>query len=508
MRFSIILIAFSLAVLLTFSLGAQPTFSYTYDYNLEGNVAVAMAQDDSSNIYIVDYAACSQGSREECVSIRKVKESGNTLWAKQYEFGTGYSYRGGGHGCIKITPSQEIVIAGDEELQPNNEDAFFLGFWNLNGELIDTFFFDFKPRIRNSFVRSVLVKDDSTFYVFGNEQLGEFNATIFLSKINRRGEELWRRHYGDGDHWLPDPEHIAFYQDNLLLMSVTEKNNDGRNGMIIITDLEGQNEQIEVLEYEQEYWWPRIYAIPSISGGVIYSFSRDSQAILRNNLIVRKLDEILNEEWLYEFQFRRANYINFIVENNHGEILGVGGAVNDIDLVSWIFLISAEGELLWEYYLDYNPNGINIPTELIDGKFLDDRSIFLIGAASEPDSIIIQNQNGYILRLDSNGLCQGDSCPTIIVLYSDVVELGADLKHEVVVYPNPTAGEFSLVGDLDHVSQIVLHDITGRQHEVWQNRDAGFAKSYDISHLASGMYVISFYREDGKILGSGRIMKK
>ena len=180
----------------------QNTFSMSYDVSHASNWAPEVTRADNGEMYILDYAQCPDRTDTECVAITKFNSEGNYNWTKSYDLKPPFQYRGGGQGCLAVQGG-EIALVGDEERRPDYH-RYFIGFWDTSGVLLDTFFYDFVPAIGNSFVRSVEKYNDTTYYVLGNEELAPTNNTLYLSKIHRNGQEVWRRHFGAGLDWLPD----------------------------------------------------------------------------------------------------------------------------------------------------------------------------------------------------------------------------------------------------------------------------------------------------------------
>ena len=230
------------------TLVAQNTYSMSYDVSNASNWAPEVARADNDEMYILDYARCPDRVNTGCIALRKFSTEGIYRWTKSYDLNPPFQYRGGGQGCLAVQGG-EIALVGDEERRPDYH-RYFIGFWDTSGVLLDTFFYDFVPAIGNSFVRSVEKYNDTTYYVLGNEELAPTNNTLYLSKIHRNGQEVWRRHFGAGLDWLPDPQILQIFQDSLLLIACTEKFGLEREALAICTDLDGNEKWMEFVEPE------------------------------------------------------------------------------------------------------------------------------------------------------------------------------------------------------------------------------------------------------------------
>jgi len=73
------------------------------------------------------------------------------------------------------------------------------------------------------------------------------------------------------------------------------------------------------------------------------------------------------------------------------------------------------------------------------------------------------------------------------------------------LFPNPTSNFFQLEGP-EGVSKIGLYNLLGR--EVGRFEVIGKSQSYDISHLARGMYLVSLLDEEDQLLKTVRLQKR
>ena len=82
-----------------------------------------------------------------------------------------------------------------------------------------------------------------------------------------------------------------------------------------------------------------------------------------------------------------------------------------------------------------------------------------------------------------------------------------DLREKITLYPNPVTDIFFISGDkqiLSDIKEIVLYNLSGKlvfQEKISEN------KSYDISHLVSGNYIVSF-KSNKQLLHYGLIIKE
>ena len=82
-------------------------------------------------------------------------------------------------------------------------------------------------------------------------------------------------------------------------------------------------------------------------------------------------------------------------------------------------------------------------------------------------------------------------CDSIVMLMLTIAHghqgiVNPEAANAVTLYPNPTNGEVSVVGTADQALEILIMDMTGRQIATFAN-----TSSFNISHLPSGIYIVS-----------------
>jgi hypothetical protein len=77
-------------------------------------------------------------------------------------------------------------------------------------------------------------------------------------------------------------------------------------------------------------------------------------------------------------------------------------------------------------------------------------------------------------------------------------------RSTVKVYPNPTEGLFRVDGVQD-VRQVMIYNIVGEEIMTFNVTPE---RSYDISHLNSGIYLVKLIRDNGKTAKTIRLSKK
>ena len=229
--------------------------------------------------------------------------------------------------------------------------------------------------------------------------------------------------------------------------------------------------------------------------------------------LVVKMNAQREEQWFVDFQFELFKNINALTLAANGDVIAVGGKDRWVDGVfnraGWIFRISPDGHLKWEHeILDFR-RGASGVRYMSDLEIQDDGSIFIVGSITDTVGLGIPNTNTWVVRLDSNGLCHGDNCPEIKILYTSVLdEVRQDEKvQELRLYPNPTAGSFSIENSTGDVALVSLYAMDGMMKYAWRVLDTGVDDiTLDLPDLASAKYLIVAQDKKGHVLAEGRLV--
>lgn len=84
-----------------------------------------------------------------------------------------------------------------------------------------------------------------------------------------------------------------------------------------------------------------------------------------------------------------------------------------------------------------------------------------------------------------------------------VTSVGETSETPVLLYPNPTSGEFRLTTDLKY-DRVLIYDIRGK--EVTQF-GASIGPTYNVSDLPKGIYSVQLVSQDGQITEPSRLLK-
>ena len=116
----------------------------------------------------------------------------------------------------------------------------------------------------------------------------------------------------------------------------------------------------------------------------------------------------------------------------------------------------------------------------------------LITGATQQTYTALQNGNYTVSVVDING-CSGSSVPFAMTSVSTV--------HELLIYPIPSKAKVTITGkNMKGMLIIKLYSITGALVMDKQFNDISVKNEIDISNLATGMYEIKLFTDEGKFV--------
>ncbi len=144
------------------------------------------------------------------------------------------------------------------------------------------------------------------------------------------------------------------------------------------------------------------------------------------------------------------------------------------------------GQIIWTRYIesDGRPFEPRFILATSDGGCLVAAIIYNVGLA---------RRDHYIFKLDGNGH------------FTSVQRLELEKERAVKVFPNPATTVLNFVLDKAGEYSIVISDMNGRS--VMQNKVKGASQTFEVSHLAEGMYQYAVYGAEG-VIDSGLWLKQ
>ncbi|RLD17489.1 MAG: hypothetical protein DRI69_12160 [Bacteroidetes bacterium] len=472
----------------------QVGFSKTYRYEDTRHTEFFSILNDNDTLVIHGLAI--DGSGNQGLLLTKIDTFGNVLFQRFYGdsvLSTPFLAEDG-YDLIKTQEGGYIVtgelnfVSATVKLSENG-DIDLITNYPINTEEIVSFYHE------------ICTLEDG-FMLGGPKQMrADFKADIFISQLNKNGDTLWEKRYGEIGIW-----------DLMGEMLVLDDNN------IVVGGWKGGNAWVQPwffsIDNQGEILWEWL-GEKSKKAGVVDDFvlTSDGEIIYLNTFIdtvvligepvgftrgrLVKLDSNRNEVWstvVGKATFE-SNDLTDLVMTSEGDFVATGKYAPNEDgasgtaLVNWTVKFSSEGEVLWERFdstiwtpdrgVWNDPSGITL---------LSSGSIVICGTAyrlSAPDN----GELGYIIKLDKNG-CMEEGCELGPITRVDV-PFGQNL--EVLIYPNPASGsvtvEFPGRGDL------ILFDMQGRL--MLTVSEAIDQVSLDMSTLLPGTYFVRIVTDAG-----------
>ena len=372
-------------------------------------------------------------------------------------------------------------------------------------------FFKLNHDLEVEFRREFLDKPDIVFYdglvelpggylmagLSSRANLQHKDTDAYLRKIDKSGNLLWTRYYGEGNT-LSEAFMGLVQLDSVRLAAVGgfgEKLSDweGSTATVHILDTAGNVVSYHKPQPEgQLNRFGRGLRLPDGNLAVTYSRNYGTQDIPRSRSALAKLDPQYNIAWYREIGPLQTDvYSQFggIANTPDGGIIGAGGRKPyDNPLYGptggWLFKFSAAGDSLWSR-LDYPPGAQTDKHEntLGDVGVLSSGSIVAAGLSNYNN----QQYWAWLVKVSPDGCMDTVFCNTVPAFEPPraVWQPGFSLQ------PNPTSGQLSAIfpETMREDGQITVFDATGRKVSV-VNFTGESRVELDLMGLPDGLYSV------------------
>ena len=266
-----------------------------------------------------------------------------------------------------------------------------------------------------------------------------------------------------------------------------------------------------------------IRTLQTSDGGYIAAWGKDMSHTLYDTFpyptSIYKFDSLLNVEWEYVFIHRSAKQFDNFRKVGEHEFLGVGVAdyfaVTNNDPApwfsheGWIFLISDEGELIWERHI-FDSRYLGI-AQIHDGIRTDDgyALVGMIDTVTQTNPIPCDDCDSWFLTLDENG-CWNGNCNTYIIIDSDSTShtiVGTEdiiQEESLKVFPNPSDGIFTIEHEMSGKNTLLVYDMTG--NKILEQNLYAKKSIVNLQDLPTGMYIINVLNNKGQITKTEKII--
>ncbi len=288
----------------------------------------------------------------------------------------------------------------------------------------------------NEFVNGIKEANDGGFFIYGSKVNYQAYSEFYLLKVDSMGNLLWQRSWGD----IYDNEINGFYE-----MS---------NGNLIVSG------QISADYFGIETYQAYLAMLSSDGGQRIWE-----KRLIRNLGIVP--------------------WFNNIFKNSDGTY-HIWGHEHNVGYIVRPFLMhfSANFDSLDTKYYSYW-NGPGAQNYIRDIVKMPDQGYVACGFGWDNNN----DQDGWLLRIDSNGCANVNCTPLAIQENTD------DAINDVAIYPNPATDKIYIkTKPTEVIKSIRLFDIRGTAIKAQIT-----GNEIDVSILANGLYIIEITYAQGNI---------
>ena len=205
---------------------------------------------------------------------------------------------------------------------------------------------------------------------------------------------------------------------------------------------------------------------------------------------IAHLNEDFEIDWLRNLgTWDGHKYIWHVEQLSDGNFqLSGANAVNlDPRFKGWAARVDHNGWTIWDN--DYTCDE-DYSSYLVDFDVRQDGSLILVGAARNDTVPQWRGQELWLVSVDSNGCLIPGCSPTI------VKPLKQKKEEELLVYPNPTTGEF--MADAKDEGSGVISDLQGREIDRFHILKGKNEMSLPVG-LASGVYLLQYRTAHGHV---------
>jgi len=414
------------------------TFDILYDYQQgqEGVISISKINNgywiSGAESYFDSTGVYKLGG----VFVARISESGNIYATKHYMDNTRIMYAGHNGSMIMLSDSS-FAICGTASRGNSQAKILFFRF-NLAGDTLYTKELGLGTLNVGNICRRGRNGD---FYLAGYCKFpNNPNADFYIAKLDSLGNVCWEKniYFTGNDECYSldlDSEDNLYLSGNSTTFSSGPQNSG--NPLVVKLDSAGNYKWHKVLSYADH-----TYPLASLSFlQVLDDNSIIAGSVLRNVnyfgfALITMLDSTGDFTWqkpIGGFGSRPA-LISFSPSGD-GNIIASGYTspimAPEIQ-IGWIFKMSMDGDSLWSRKY-WNPT-FDTQSFLLDHVVSEDGSITSAGWGNFP-------QNGWVLKVDSSGCMETDSCGLLEI---DVSVDAVFTPHPFRIYPNPGKGVFQV----------------------------------------------------------------
>lgn len=472
-----------------------------YNFNVHSSVGVDSIIDIGSQAIELStnrgYLACGTASGiftgYSAGYLVKVKNNGDTIWKKQYNF----SAIGGDHftDAAELQDKNYLIVGTTYDSAVGNADIFLTKI-DTNGVVL---WFQKYAHNDNDQSSYFSITPDNKVIIVGNTTPNSTTPNdIVLIKTDLTGNLIWRKTIGNS------------LEEVFLSIQVIKNNTEyllgGREGFynmsnpyfdfgIVRTDTAGN------LVWRNSYGTPSGNepcgsAIYTLDGGFVLSGTYGNQGALM------KLDSAGNQTWIQYLPICTSDFIQTVKQLSDSTFIMIGSAECGTNVEGTGVLLKADkdGNQVWQRKFKGKPT---VPDYFYGFNTTSDGGFIITG---QYNNIGQPYQNLWLIKTDSLG------CDTIACSFSTgIITSTYSCQTNAVIYPNPSAGHFSVSLSMDDEGKpvtILITDILGRKiysTDVMANLNLNFEINVN---LQPGLYVVKGIRDKRTLFESRLVIDK
>ncbi|MFN0175131.1 MAG: T9SS type A sorting domain-containing protein [Saprospiraceae bacterium] len=360
----------------------------------------------------------------------------------------------------------------------------------------------------NEFYEQILEMPDGGFMIAGNASRPNLKKDGFVRRIDKDGNVLWFKYYGDYDK---DESFrcMAKVSDNRIVLGGSN-GPDFNNSQTARAGLWAIDSNGVVLDSWVGPNDPNLIVIigllPTPDGGFVangrtYWGEGDWGSMVQVSLL--KFDAALELQWLQHIGPNNSGY-NGIYDmiptpDGHYLVAGQRTAYGDLSLPSddwggWLYKFSEQGDSIWSR-ADNAPPGYDATGAFVYGGVgvLSSGSIVAGGKGDIDDKFV-----GWVVKVTADG------CMDTLFCYTSGLEEPSG-ETGLRVFPNPTTGLIEINIPPHHGGRLVVYNAHGQKVTAHRLASGSLEIMLNLEHQPSGLYWAVFNDQAGKVLGSSRI---
>ncbi|PCJ28316.1 MAG: hypothetical protein COA97_01400 [Flavobacteriales bacterium] len=470
-----------------FTSSAQVAFNKVYDKSNTQNGGFQIIEISDGGYLI---AASYSGSGTGGVWIIKLTTSGDTVWTKKYNLSAGLDKA---YDLLELSSGEFILCGVTQDTLGVYVDGYLMQINTIGDSLWLKRYGGIDPDLAYNLVQT----PDGGFVVSGWKLIApsfsESDAWVF--KTDSLGNMLWEKQFDN--YGLDDVfEKVIITPDGNIVCA----------GTTVLNSVNGKDYVVKLNQQGDTIWTQQFGGI-ECGGTFDINSTADGGFIGCGGICINgeqrarayRLDSLGSLIWAKDFARGDRNYsFSAIHELPNGNFMAAGV---DIDVNQPIltgeprvrlFEMNTLGDSLWSKQYTHYGNGSE--DYLFDMKLTNDGGYIMCGYII--NSSLPQKNDVLVIKVDSNG-CDVSNC-TVGINENTLIE------NEVIVYPNPNNGTFTIEASNLENSVLEIYNLTGQLvNQTTLNKNTTVI---DINNQAKGLYLLKI--SNNKQLITKRIVKQ